>query len=185
MIKDILKTEENKMIKTIEHLKEELKSVRSGKASISLLDNIKVDYYGNMVPLSQVAALHTPDPKTITVKPWDKNLIPVIEKEIMKSSLGLNPNNDGTIIRIPIPAPSEEQRREYVKIAKKMGEEAKIAIRNIRRDGISKIKEDEKNKLISEDDSKRAQNEIQKLTDKYVKMVDDIIDKKEKEIMEV
>jgi len=185
MINEILKKEEEKMKKTIEHLQTELMSIRSGKASISLLENIHIDYYGTMTPLPQVGTLHAPDARTLTVKPWDKNIIPVIEKSLTQSTLGFNPSNDGNIIHIPIPAPSEEQRKEYVKLAKKVGEDNKIAIRNIRRDGIQVFKQNEKDKNISEDESHLGQKKIQEITDDYIKKVDEVITRKEKEIMEV
>lgn len=185
MIKAILDQEEQKMNKAVEHLKKDFVTVRSGKASVTLIETIRIDYYGNHVPLSQVASLHAPDARTLTVNPWEKNLIPIMEKAIMQSSLGLNPSNDGIIIRIPVPSPTEERRRDYVKIAHKMAEDCKVAVRNIRRDGINKIKQDEKNKSIPEDDSKKAQKKLQDYTDDYIKEIDDLTTKKEKEIMEV
>ncbi|MBP7460805.1 MAG: ribosome recycling factor [Candidatus Delongbacteria bacterium] len=185
MIKAILEQEELKMKKAIDHLRKEFLSVRSGKASVSLIENIRVDYYGNNVPLSQVASIHAPDPRTLTVNPWEKNLIQIIEKAILQSSLGLNPSNDGVLIRIPVPSPTEERRRDYVKIAHKMAEDCKVAIRNVRRDGINKLKQDEKAKTISEDDSKKAQKKLQDYTDEFIKEIDELTLKKEKEIMEV
>ncbi len=185
MIKAILEQEELKMKKAIDHLRKEFLSVRSGKASVSLIENIRVDYYGNNVPLSQVASIHAPDARTLTVNPWEKNLIQIIEKAILQSSLGLNPSNDGVLIRIPVPSPTEERRRDYVKIAHKMAEDCKVAIRNVRRDGINKLKQDEKAKTISEDDSKKAQKKLQDYTDEFIKEIDELTLKKEKEIMEV
>jgi len=185
MIKDILKRTTERMSKTIEHFKSELIKVRTGKASVGLLDGIKVDYYGTMTPLNQVGNINTPDFHTITVQPWDKSVIGLIEKAILNANLGLNPINDGNILRIPVPPLNEERRKELVKLVRKYAEENRISVRNIRRDEIEHIKKAEKTEHISEDDRKNAESEIQKLTDKYIKEIDDILQKKEKEIMEV
>ncbi len=185
MIKEIIKDEEQKMIKAIEHLKREFSGIRSGKASIALIENLRVECYGSPIALSQIAALHTPDARTITIKPYDLSQIASIERGIMQSNMGFNPSNDGSIIRIPIPAPTEERRRDYAKMAKKIAEESKVAVRNIRRDGITHIKQEEKNKMISEDDSKKGQKKLQELTDLYCKEIDEVTKKKEAEIMEV
>ena len=185
MIKDILKVTKDRMLKAVEHLTAEFIKVRTGKASVGLLEGVKVDYYGTPTPINQVGNLNTPDFHTITVQPWDKTIIPIIEKAILSANLGLNPSSDGTLIRIPIPPLNEERRKELVKHTKKLAEDAKISVRNIRRDEIEKLKKTEKDEHISEDDRKHGEAEIQKLTDQYIKEVDTLVQKKEKEIMEV
>jgi ribosome recycling factor len=185
MIKDILKVTKDRMVKAVEHLTAEFIKVRAGKASIGLLEGVKVDYYGTPTPLNQVGNLNTPDFHTITIQPWDKTVIPIIEKAILNANLGLNPSSDGTLVRIPIPPLNEERRKELVKHTKKLAEDAKISIRNIRRDEIEKIKKTEKEEHISEDDRKHGETDVQKLTDQYIKEVDALVQKKEKEIMEV
>ncbi|MCX7833190.1 MAG: ribosome recycling factor [Ignavibacteria bacterium] len=185
MIKDILKLAAEKMSKAVEHVNQEFNKIRTGKASISLLEGIKIDYYGTPTPLNQVGTLSTPDYHTIAIQPWDKTIINDIEKAILNSNLGLNPVNDGNIIRVPIPPLNEERRRELVKLVKKLAEDGRISIRNIRRDKIEKLKKTEKEEHISEDDRKHAEQELQKLTDKYIKEIDNLLAKKEKEIMEV
>lgn len=185
MIKDILKVANERMVKAVDHLKLEFVKIRTGKASVGLLDGVKVEYYGNPTPLSQVANITTPDFHTINVQPWDKNIFGVVEKAILNANLGLNPSNDGNIIRVPIPPLNEERRKEIVKLVKKFAEEARIAVRNIRRDEIEQLKKTEKQDHISEDERKHGEHEIQKMTDKFVKEVDDVLTKKEKEIMEV
>jgi ribosome recycling factor len=185
MIKDIIKVASDKMSKAVEHIRTEFIKIRTGKASIGILDDIKVDYYGNPTPLNQVGNISTPDFHTITIQPWDKTIISVIEKSILNSSLGLNPTNDGNVVRIPIPPLTEERRKEIVKVVKHKAEEGKIAIRNIRREQIDHLKKTEKEEHISEDDRKHGETEIQKLTDKYIKEIDEVLSKKEKEIMEV
>ncbi|MBI5404357.1 MAG: ribosome recycling factor [Ignavibacteriae bacterium] len=185
MIKDIIKDSNDRMKKAVEHIISEFIKVRTGKASVGLLDGIKVDYYGTPTPLNQVGNISTPDFHTITIQPWDKSVIGLIEKTILNSNLGLNPANDGSVIRVPIPALNEERRKELVKLVKKMAEEGRVAIRNIRRDEIEKMKKTEKAEHISEDDRKHGEVEIQKLTDKFIKEIDEILAKKEKEIMEV
>lgn len=176
---------EEKMKKSIEAVRNELAKLRSGRASTSLLDGVKVDYYGTMTPLNQAANISAPEPRLLTVQPWDKSMLPVIEKAILAANLGLNPANDGTIIRIPIPQLNEERRKELVKLSKKYAEDGRVAVRNIRREANEHIKKAEKDHKISEDDSKHAQEKIQKLTDDYIKKIDEIIVQKEKEIMEV
>ncbi len=185
MIKDIIKVASDKMSKAVEHLRTEFIKIRTGKASIGILDDIKVDYYGNPTPLNQVGNISTPDFHTITIQPWDKTVISAIEKSILNSSLGLNPTNDGNVVRIPIPPLTEERRKEIVKVVKHKAEEGKISVRNIRREQIDTLKKTEKQEHISEDDRKHAETEIQKLTDKYIKEIDEVLSKKEKEIMEV
>ncbi len=170
---------------TIEGLKRDFTSIRTGRASLSLFDGINVDYYGTPTPLNQVATLNIPEPRMITVQPWEVKLIGDIERAILKSDLGLTPANDGKIIRIPIPQLTEERRKELVKMVKKRGEECKVAIRNIRRDANDQVKKLEKDKEISEDEMKKDLDEVQKMTDNYIKKVDETIEHKEQEVMEV
>ncbi len=174
-----------KMEKTIHVLKEELHGVRTGRASVTLLDNVTLDYYGTPTPITQMATVNAPEPRMITVAPWDVSLLPEIEKAIRASSLGLNPGNDGKLIRVPVPALSEERRKDLVKVIKKMAEDSKIAIRNIRRDENEKIKHQKKEGDIPEDIEKKLLDEIQKITDDHVKAVDEVIAAKEAEILEV
>ena len=185
MVKEILKGSSEKMSKAVEHLRHELLKIRTGKATTNLLDGIKVDYYGTPTPLIQLGNISTPDYHTITIQAWDKSAVPLIEKSIQAANLGLNPSNDGTLIRIPIPALNEERRKEIVKLVKKFAEESKVAVRNIRRDSIEHLKKTEKDEHISEDERKHAEAEVQKLTDRHIKDIDDLIAVKEKEIMEV
>lgn len=185
MIKDIIKETDTKMIKAVEHVRNELIRIRTGKATTTLLDGVKVEYYGTLTPLNQVGNLSTPDIHTITVQVWDKGAIPAVEKAILNANLGLNPINDGNLVRIPIPALNEERRKELVKLIKKYAEEGKIAARNVRRDEMERLKKAEKNEHFSEDDRKHAETEIQKLTDKHIKEIDQLVAQKEKEIMEV
>jgi len=185
MVKDVLKNAEDRMKKAVEVVREELVKVRTGKATTALLDGIKVEYYGSIVPLSQVANISTPDVHTIAVQPWEKNMIGPIEKAILNGNLGLNPANDGNIVRVPIPPLNEERRRELVKLIKKFGEEGKIAVRNVRRDAIEHLKKSEKAEHFSEDERKRGEQESQKLTDRHIADIDKLLALKEKEIMEV
>lgn len=185
MIKDILKSTTDKMNKAVEHVRNEFIKIRSGKATTNLLDGIKVDYFGTLTPLNQLGSVSTPDYHTLTIQVWDKTAVPLIEKAIIASNLGLNPNNDGTLIRVPIPPLNEERRKEIVKLVKKFAEEGKVAVRNIRRDSIEHLKKTEKEEHISEDDRKHGEAEVQKLTDRHIKDIDDLITMKEKEIMEV
>lgn len=181
----IIKTHEEKMQKAIEFLRVELSKIRTGKATTALLDGIKVEAYGQLMPLNQLANVSVADIHTLLVQPWDKSTLQLIDKAILSSELGLNPINDGNVLRIPIPTLTGERRKEYVKLVKKFGEESKIAIRNIRRDAIEQLKKAEKTEHLPEDERKKGENEIQKLTDKYIKIVDDLLAHKEKEIMEV
>ena len=185
MIKDILKDADSRMHKAVEVIRNEMMRIRTGKATVNLLDGIKVDYYGNLTPLNQMGTLSTPDIHTITVQVWDKTAVPLVEKAILNSNLGLNPMSDGQLVRIPIPPLNEEKRKELVKLVKKHGEEGKVAVRNVRRDAIEHVKKAEKEEHVSEDERKHAENEIQKLTDKHIKEIDSILQVKEKEIMEV
>ncbi len=174
-----------RMGKSVEAFRSEISKVRTGKATTALLDAVKVEYYGNPSPLNQVANVTVLDAHTLNVTPWDKSIIGEIEKAILKSDLGLNPANDGTNIRVPIPPLTEERRKDFVKLVKKFAEDAKIAIRNIRRDANDHLKKQEKAKELSEDLRKDAEGEVQKLTDEYIKKIDDLLASKEKEILEV
>lgn len=185
MIEETYADSKRRMGKAVESTKAELSKLRTGKASTALVDTIQVHYYGAMVPLKQVGNISTPEPRLIVIQPWDRSILPEIEKAILKSDLGLNPSNDGIVVRIPIPALTEERRIDLAKLVKKLGEEGKIAIRNIRRDAKDKLKNAEKNHDISEDDLHRSQDNIQELTDEYIKKLDEIIEAKEKEIMEI
>lgn len=185
MMKEIFASHEDRMKKSIEALKREYASLRAGRATPALLDKIMVDYYGAPTPLTQVANISVPEPRMILIQPWEKTLLHDIEKSIMKSDLGLNPNSDGTAIRLSIPQLTQDRRAELVKSVNKKAEEAKIALRNIRRDANDAVKKLEKSKEVTEDDAKKAQDDMQKLVDKYVKDIDSIKAVKEKEIMEV
>ncbi len=170
---------------SIEALKKKFASVRTGRASLSLLDGLTVDYYGTPTPLQQLASLSIPDSRQIAIQPWEQKIIPEIEKAIMKSDLGLTPMNDGKLIRINIPALNEERRKQLVKVVKKEAEDAKVAVRNIRRDVNEELKKLEKEKHVSEDEIKKEHDEVQKITDSFVKKVEELLEHKEKEIMEV
>lgn len=185
MVKDILVDAEKRMKKAVEVVRDELAKVRTGKATTTLLDGVKVDYYGTMTPLKQIANVSTPDAHMISVQPWEKGMIQAIEKAILNANLGLNPANDGTVVRVPIPALNEERRRELVKLVKKFAEDGKVAVRNVRRDAIEHLKKTEKEEHISEDERKRAEQDVQKLTDRSIKDLDALVEHKEKEIMEV
>ena len=174
-----------RMGKSIDSLKEEFKKIRSGRANAGLVEGLMVDYYGNKTPLKQLASISVPEPRLIVVQPWDKGSLADIEKAFHKSDLMLTPNNDGKVIRIAVPALTEERRKELVKVAKGKAEDARIAIRNIRRDGNDEIKAAEKEGHVSEDDSKKAISEIQKITDEYIEQVNTLLEAKEEEIMEV
>ncbi len=173
------------MEKSIDALKRDLGKVRTGRASLSLLDDIRVDYYGTPTPLNQVGTLAVPEPRLITIQPWEKNIISEIERAILKSDLGLNPSSDGQLIRLAFPPLTEERRKEMVKQVKRMGEDAKIGVRNARRDANDTLKLMEKEKEISEDDQKRGTKDIQDLTDQFVKKVDEVVESKEKDLMEI
>lgn len=185
MTKDVIANMKNHMEKSIESLRKEYQKVRTGRASTGLLDEVKVEYYGNPSPLNQVATLSVPEPRTIIIQPWEAKLIPVIEKAIMNANLGFTPANDGKTIRINIPPLTEERRKEIVKMLKKLAEDAKIALRNIRRDAIDELKKLEKDKQISEDELKRGEKDVQDVTNSFVAKVDDVLAHKEKEVMEV
>ncbi|MDI6765667.1 MAG: ribosome recycling factor [Bacteroidota bacterium] len=185
MIKEIIKQTEDKMQKGVEVVRQEFIKIRTGKATTTLLDGVKIDYYGSQMPLNQVANVSVKDIHTITVQPWDKTMLQPIEKAIIAANLGLNPIADADGIRVPIPPLNEERRKELVKLVKKFAEEGKIAIRNVRRDAIEHLKKSEKAEHFSEDDRIRAEQDVQKMTDKFIKDVDGLVGLKEKEIMEV
>jgi ribosome recycling factor len=185
MLEDIKKDAAERMGKCVVAYRNELKRLRTGRASTSLLEHIRVEYYGNEVPLQQVANVAVEDSRTLTIVPWEKPMVPVIEKAIMKSDLGLTPATAGTVIRVPLPALTEERRRDLTKVVRHEAENARVAIRNVRRDVMHELKEMLKEKLVSEDDDRRAQDEVQKLTDKYVAEVDHVLSDKEKELMQV
>ncbi|WP_019141075.1 ribosome recycling factor [Noviherbaspirillum massiliense] len=184
-VSDVKKNAEQKMHKSIETLKADLAKVRTGRAHTGLLDHIQVDYYGNPTHINQVANITLLDARTIGVQPWEKKMIAVVEKAIRESDLGLNPSTQGDMIRVPTPPLTEERRKEFVKLVKGEGEDAKVAIRNIRRDANESLKKMLKDKACSEDDERRAQDEVQKLTDKFVAEVDKLIHEKEKELLTV
>ena len=185
MIDEILKDAEVRMNKSIEALKGELAKIRTGRAHPSLLDHVTVEYYGSEVPISQVANVNVDDPRTLAVTPWEKDMVGKVEKAIMTSDLGLNPVTAGTVIRVPMPPLTEERRRDLVKVVRQELEAGKVAVRNIRRDANSDLKELEKAKEISEDEERRAQDQVQKLTDKAIKQMEEILAVKEKELMEI
>lgn len=184
-IKEIYASHEEKMKKALDVLRKEYATLRAGRATPSLLDKVTVDYYGTPTPVNQLANISIPEPRLIVLQPWDKSMLNAIEKAILKSDLGLTPNNDGTVIRLTIPQLTQQRRAELVKVVHKKAEDGRIAIRNLRRDANDCIKKLEKEKQISEDEAKKAQDEMQKLTDKYIKEIDRIMAAKEKEIMEV
>lgn len=181
----IIKDAKGRMDKSIETLRGELSKIRTGKATTVLLDSIRVDYYGNMVPLNQVGNVSVLDAHTLSITPWEKQMVQLIDKAIIEANLGLNPISDGTNLKIPIPPLNEERRKELAKLVKKFGEETKVAIRNIRRDANDHLKKEEKEKKMSEDQLHDAEAEVQKLTDEHIKLIDDTLAHKEKEIMEV
>jgi ribosome recycling factor len=182
---EVLKDTEDRMIKALATLDKEFGRLRTGRASNSLLEGVRVDYYGTITPLEQIASISTPDSRTITIQPWDRKAFNDVEKAILKSDLGLTPVNDGKIIRISIPPLTEERRKDLVKVAKKYTEEAKVAVRNIRRDANELLKKKKNDKAINEDDLHKAQEEVQKLTDAYIAKTDAAFVKKDKEIMEI
>ena len=174
-----------RMEKSIESFKEKLSEIRAGRANPAILNKVKIDYYGTPTPINQVAGISVPEARLIVIQPWDGSILKDIEKAILASDVGLNPNNDGKVIRLAFPELNEERRKELVKDIKKMGEETKVAVRNVRREGIDTAKSMQKNGEMTEDELKHAENEIQKMTDKYIEEVDKVIEKKEKEVMSV
>ena len=186
MVNDVLSDLQASFDKAIESFKRDLSKVRTGRANISMLDGVKVEYYGTMTPLNQVATLNVPDARLITIKPWEKSLIPVIEKAIKaQSDLGLNPTSDGELVRIPIPPLTQERRKQLVKVIRNLAEDAKVALRNSRREANETLKEFTDSGDIAEDDERQGLKKVQDLTDKYTASVDEIVGKKEKEILEV
>ena len=185
MVNDIYADVKERMGKAVQSFKKELTSLRAGRANASILDRVTPEYYGVPTPISQMANLTVPEARLLVIQPWDKTTISDIEKAIMKSDIGLTPTNDGNVIRLSFPQLTQERRIELVKVIKKKGEDARVAVRNIRRDGNDLIKDLEKDNDISEDDSRRSQEEIQKITDSFIKDIDEIIVKKEEEVMEV
>ncbi|MGG7175997.1 ribosome recycling factor [Clostridium paraputrificum] len=185
MIKDIINNSEVKMQKTISVLKSDLSTMKAGRANPTMLDRIQVEYYGSLCPLSQVGNVTAPEPRVLMITPWEKSVLKDIEKAILKSDLGLNPSNDGSVIRLIIPELTEETRKNLVKNVKKTGEDAKVAVRSIRRDANEKIKALKKDSDISEDEVKKGEDDVQKKTDTYIKEIDGIITAKEKEIMSI
>ena len=185
MLNDIKKDAGARMAKSVAALQQELTKIRTGRAHTSLLDHITVEYYGSQVPLNQVANVGVEDSRTLTVTPWEKNMVPVIEKAIMTSDLGLNPQSAGTIIRVPLPPLTEERRKDMIRVVRNEAEGGRIAVRNIRRDALHEIKELLKEKMIGEDEEHRAEGEIQAITDKYVAEIDQVLAEKEAELMEI
>lgn len=185
MYKQVIATHEEQMKKTVSFLKEELGSIRAGRANPKLVEKLQISYYGTMTPINQVANISVPEPRCLLIQPWDSSTIKEIEKAIMNSDLGINPSNDGKIIRLMIPQLTEERRRDLLKLVKKDVENSKVVLRNIRRDIIDEVKKLEKSSEITKDDLKKAEEDTQKLTDKYIKLADDIYKDKEKEILEV
>jgi len=185
IIAELRKTTEQKMHKSLEALKHDLAKVRTGRAHTGLLDHVQVDYYGTPMPINQVANLSLLDARTIGVQPWEKNMIPKVEKAIRDCDLGLNPATQGDVIRVPMPALTEDRRKELIKVVRHEGENAKVAVRNLRRDAIAHLKEALKKKEVSEDEERRAQDEVQKLTDRNVAEVDKLLAEKEKDLMAV
>lgn len=185
MTKPIVLNADDRMKKAVDVCRNECTKIHVGRATTALLDGVKVDSYGTMLPLNQVANIGAPEPRLLTVSPWDKSLLQAIDKAILTANLGFNPISDGVTLRIPIAPPTEERRKELVKLIKKFGEDAKIAVRNVRRDAIEHLKKSEKDQHFSEDARKTAEQEVQKLTDKHVKEIDDMLVQKEKEILEV
>ncbi len=184
-MEQIIKDAKDRMDKSMDNLRSELSKIRTGKATTALLDGIKVEYYGNLSPINQLANVTVLDAHTLSITPWDKSVLSAVEKAIMEANIGFNPVSDGTNLKIPVPPLNEERRKEFVKIVKKFGEETKVAVRNVRRDANDHLKREEKDKKISEDQLKDAEDTIQKITDEHTQNVDEILKHKEKEIMEV
>jgi len=185
MIKKIQSETRQHMDKAIEAMQHEVSTVRTGRANLALLDGIRVDYYGSPMPIHQVATVAVPEPRLITIQPWEQRMVPVIEKAILASDLGITPSNDGTVIRLPIPPLTEERRKDLVRVVHKMAEEVRVSVRNARRGANDRLKKLEKNGDISKDESRRAQEAIQEMTDEYIAQIDDLLARKEEEIMEV
>jgi len=185
MIDDIKKDAAQRMGKSVEALRHELAKIRTGRAHPSLLDHVMVSYYGSSVPIKQVANVNAEDARTLVVVPWEKGMVQAVEKAIMQSDLGLNPNTAGTVIRVPMPPLTEERRRDLIRVARHEAEQARVAVRNIRRDANAELKEMVKEKMISEDDERRGQDLVQKLTDQYVKEIDEVLAEKETDLLSI
>ena len=185
MIEDIKQDASKRMGKSIESLKDEFSKIRTGRAHVSLLDHVMVDYYGNMVPINQAATVSIADARMLSVQAWERSMVPAIEKAILNSDLGLNPSTAGEVIRVPLPMLTEERRKEMIKVARGEAEHCRVAIRNVRRDANVHIKELLKEKEIGEDDSRRGEDDIQKITDKYIAEVEELLGAKEKDLMEI
>ena len=185
MYKAVIEDTEDSMQKTVEVVKKDFSSLRAGRATPGLLDKITVDYYGTPTPVNQLANVSIPEARLLVIQPWDKTVIPVLEKAILKSDLGITPNSDGVVIRLAVPQLTEERRKDLVKVVKKKAEEGRVAVRNVRRDANELLKSEQKDGNITEDDLRRSQDEVQKLTDKYIKEIDQLMANKEKEIMQV
>jgi len=184
-VQEVFRVGEDHMRKSVEHFHTELQKIRTGRATPALVEELKVEYYGTQVPLQQIATITAPDPHTLLIQPWDKTSLGAIEKAILESELGLNPANDGTVIRVPIPPLTEERRYEIVKLCRKLAEEARIAVRNIRRHMLDQLRKLEKEEHMSEDERRRAEQQVQKLTDRYIGQINEYLEKKEAEVMEV
>ncbi len=185
MVNQVLSETETKMRKAVDALKKDLAAVRTGRASPSLVEHVRVDYYGVPTPIQQMAAVSVPDPRMIVIQPWDRGSLQIIEKALLKSDLGLTPTNDGNVIRLPVPALTEERRKDLVKVVRKRVEEGRIALRNIRRDALEEFRKEEKDKEISADENKRAQDQLQKLTNAHTAEVDKLGQSKEAELLEI
>jgi ribosome recycling factor len=185
MIDDIKKDAAERMSKSVEALRHELAKIRTGRAHPSLLDHVMVSYYGSDVPIKQVANVNVEDARTLTVTPWERNMVQAVEKAIMSSDLGLNPNTAGTVIRVPMPPLTEERRRDLIRVARHEAEQARVAVRNVRRDANHELKELVKEKMISEDDERRGQEIVQKLTDQFVKEIEQVVEEKETDLMSI
>ncbi len=185
MLDEVLQDAERRMKKAVEHVKDEFASIRTGRASASLLNRVSVNYYGTPTPLNQIASIGVPEPTLLVISPYDKSVIPEVEKAILQSDLGLNPVNDGNVVRLPIPKLNEERRRELTRLVRAKAEEGRVAVRNVRRDAIEDLRSFEKEGEITKDDLRRGQEEAQKLTDRYVAEIDEMLKVKEKELMEV
>jgi len=185
MVTTLLSNAESRMQKAVEALKRDMNTVRTGRASPALVENLSIDYHGIPTPLNQLATISVPEARLLVIQPWDRQAVSAIERGILKSDLGLNPAADGVVIRLPIPQPTEERRRELVRVVKRQAEEARVAIRNIRRDVIDKLRTMERNKELSQDDNRRSQDQLQRLTDAFVTQIEALADAKEAEVMEV
>lgn len=185
MLDEVLQDAERRMKKAVEHVKDEFASIRTGRASASLLNRVSVNYYGTPTPLNQIASIGVPEPTLLVISPYDKSVIPEVEKAILQSGLGLNPVNDGNVVRLPIPKLNEERRKELTRLVRAKAEEGRVAVRNVRRDAIEDLRSFEKEGEITKDDLRRGQEEAQKLTDRYVAEIDEMLKVKEKELMEV